>query len=534
MAVALYARVSTSRQAEKDLSIPDQLRQMRDYCGKHKWVIGEEYVEDGASATSDRRPVFQAMLAEACTTPPPFEFIVVHSLSRFFRDAIELGLYERKLGKFGVRLVSISQETPDDAGGLFMRRIFSMFDEYQSLENSKHTLRAMVENARQGFWNGAPPPYGYRAIETDGKGRHGKKKKLDIDPTEAEVVRTIYDIYSGRTALDVAGTKGIAAYLNAKGILRRGKAWTGNRIFDVLNNPIYQGELHFNRLNGKTKKLKPRKEWITVAVPAIVTEGVRAHADAVRSARRPSNCPPRQLSSPLLLAGLLRCGVCGAGMTLATGKSGRYRYYRCNNRMNHGKTRCDNAQPRVDALDKAVLTALADQVLAPTHLSALLQRLQKRLDNRGVTGAAELKLLKDELASNKAASDRLFDAVEKGILPPDDALHARAQKLRTQRQEVLLGIARASNAQAVPVKLLNRKNVDAFSVALRDKLLDPASGLSRRYLRLLVDRVTLERKRVTITGSNAKLAAVAEAHVAGRPEVVPSYVPKWLPFVHTN
>lgn len=32
MAVALYARVSTTRQAENDLSIPDQLRQLHDYC----------------------------------------------------------------------------------------------------------------------------------------------------------------------------------------------------------------------------------------------------------------------------------------------------------------------------------------------------------------------------------------------------------------------------------------------------------------------------------------------------------------------
>ena len=32
MAVALYARVSTAKQAEKDLSIPDQLRQMREWC----------------------------------------------------------------------------------------------------------------------------------------------------------------------------------------------------------------------------------------------------------------------------------------------------------------------------------------------------------------------------------------------------------------------------------------------------------------------------------------------------------------------
>ena len=36
--VALYARVSTVKQAEKDLSIPDQLRQMRDFCSQHKHV----------------------------------------------------------------------------------------------------------------------------------------------------------------------------------------------------------------------------------------------------------------------------------------------------------------------------------------------------------------------------------------------------------------------------------------------------------------------------------------------------------------
>jgi len=32
MVVARYARVTTTRQAEKDLSIPDQLNQMHDWC----------------------------------------------------------------------------------------------------------------------------------------------------------------------------------------------------------------------------------------------------------------------------------------------------------------------------------------------------------------------------------------------------------------------------------------------------------------------------------------------------------------------
>ncbi|MCA1481996.1 recombinase family protein, partial [Bradyrhizobium sp. NBAIM08] len=42
MAVALYARVSTTRQAENDLSIPDQLRQLKEYCKSHNLAVASE------------------------------------------------------------------------------------------------------------------------------------------------------------------------------------------------------------------------------------------------------------------------------------------------------------------------------------------------------------------------------------------------------------------------------------------------------------------------------------------------------------
>ena len=32
-----------------------------------------------------------------------------------------------------------------------MHQIMTLFDEYQSRENAKHTLRAIKENARQGY-----------------------------------------------------------------------------------------------------------------------------------------------------------------------------------------------------------------------------------------------------------------------------------------------------------------------------------------------------------------------------------------------
>ena len=59
---ALYLRVSTARQAEHDVSIPDQKRQGEAYCQSRGYQLVETYVEPGASATNDRRPEFQRMI----------------------------------------------------------------------------------------------------------------------------------------------------------------------------------------------------------------------------------------------------------------------------------------------------------------------------------------------------------------------------------------------------------------------------------------------------------------------------------------
>jgi site-specific DNA recombinase len=85
---ALYLRVSTGRQAEQDLSIPDQRRQLLAYCQLRGIEIVSEFVEPGATATDDKRPGFQRMIDEASHRPSPFNCIIVHSFSRFFRDQV--------------------------------------------------------------------------------------------------------------------------------------------------------------------------------------------------------------------------------------------------------------------------------------------------------------------------------------------------------------------------------------------------------------------------------------------------------------
>jgi DNA invertase Pin-like site-specific DNA recombinase len=167
---ALYLRVSTTRQAEVDLSIPDQRLQTKAYCERQGWQVVADYIEPGASAMDDQRPEFQRMIERASDDDRPFDVIVVHSFSRFFRDAFGLEMYIRRLAKHGVRLVSITQELGDDPSQVMMRQVIALFDEYQSRENAKHVLRAMKENARQGFYNGSRVPLGYAVEDVEQRG----------------------------------------------------------------------------------------------------------------------------------------------------------------------------------------------------------------------------------------------------------------------------------------------------------------------------------------------------------------------------
>ncbi len=70
---ALYMRVSTGRQAEHDLSIPDQRQQLQSWCRGHGYAVTAEFVEAGASATDDRRAVFQQMIERACDGENTFD-----------------------------------------------------------------------------------------------------------------------------------------------------------------------------------------------------------------------------------------------------------------------------------------------------------------------------------------------------------------------------------------------------------------------------------------------------------------------------
>jgi site-specific DNA recombinase len=296
---ALYLRVSTGRQADSDLSIPDQRRQAKGYCASRGWEIVADYVEPGVSATDDRRPEFQRMVDAATTKPPAFDVILVHSFSRFFRDQFQLEFYVRRLAKNGVRLASITQELGDDPMSNMIRQIMALFDEYQSRENAKHTLRAMKENARQGFWNGALPPIGYRIVEAAEQRGHRVKKTLEIDPIQAETVRLIFRLArEGDGSSGPMGVKSITKRLNAAGIRTRdGGRWGIGAVHKVLTRTTYIGRHRFNTKLWKTREPKPEAEVVEMAVPPIIEVAEFEAVQTLLKTRSPALTAPRIVSA---------------------------------------------------------------------------------------------------------------------------------------------------------------------------------------------------------------------------------------------
>jgi len=535
MIVALYARVSTTKQAEKDLSIPDQIRQMKEWSRARNYKIAEEYIEPGASATDDRRPVFQQMITDACTSPPPFDAIIIHSLSRFFRDMVEFALYERRLKKYGVIILSITQQTSDDPAGEMARRIFSLFDEYQSKENAKHTLRAMKENARQGYFNGSNAPYGFRVVEVENRGNKGKKKRLEVDPSEAAIVNTIYRLYlEGHEGKDL-GVKGIAAYLNNRGLTMRGGKWRKTLISKIIASRLYLGEYFFNKRDSRNQKTKPESEWIKVSLPPIVDAKTFQLVEEKRTAHLISNTPLRVTNTPTLLTGLLKCGICGSPMTIATGKSGRYRYYKCTSKINHvGKKECTNNNVRMETLDRLVLQTVSEKIFTPGRVELLMNQLKVNIKDSQSDHNEEIKRLSKELDGIKKETDRLFEAVEKGLIPLNESLHERMHAHEVRRQEILVEIARLRHQKEMPLAKLSKKHITAFCTALKELFQEKASDFGKEYLRLLLDEIRVTKKEVHLQGSHAALASALSCGSNSGFKKVPRFDQYWLPSADSN
>ncbi len=511
--VAVYARVSTTRQAENDISIPDQLAQAQRYCHGKGWHVVREFIDPGASARDDKRPEFQRLMDAACVDPSPFDVVLVHSQSRFFRDTAGYVVSKRRLDKHGVLLVSMTQDFGHGPSAEFAETVIAAADALHSAENAKHVSRTMLENARQGFWNGAQAPFGYQTVSAGQRGQR-LKKKLEIEPTEAETVRLIFKLFEeGDGSKGPMGIKEIVTWLNANGFRsRKGEVFYTSAVHKILTRETYAGTHFYNQHDSRTRKERPKDEWVAVAVPRIIQPKTFKRVQEHLHQRRPNVTAPRVTNSAVLLTGLAHCHCCGGPLMLGTGKSSRYRYYVCANLRTKGRTACaDPVRIPMAQFDALVIGALADQLLTPDRLTTLLREAHRH--RKAVTSgtAGRQATLQKQLRESDKRLQRLYTALAEGTVSDTASFRRTVSAVETEREEISRHLSLLDRDTPPLRQALSNQQATTIATTLKRRLLDAPPALQRRYVRGLVSEIVVDRDTATISGPPAAIAAAITA-----------------------
>lgn len=487
---AIYARYSSDLQSDR--SIDDQLALCRSFAQRERLVVVDTFHDKARSGASviGRDGLMSLMDA---ARDRAFDVLVVEALDRVSRDQEDLaGIYKR-LSFLGIEIRAVHDGKADAVQVGIRGLVGALY-----LQDLAHKIRrGMTGRVAAGASPGGKA-YGYAAVA-------GSPGELAIVDAEAEIVRRIFaEFNAGRSPRD------IAAGLNGDGIAPpRGSYWAGNTINGsrkrnngILQNPLYDGRLIWNRTRmikdpdtGKrVSRSNPPSEW--QEKPAEHLRIVEADTFAAATARRGERvgAPSGPKKGKRFLSGLLKCGRCGTGMSIA-GKMGRVtKVTRIVCTRAKESRACDNHKPyRLEDIEATVLTVLrrtvADRQAIEYFVKAYNAVEKARFSGSGV----ERQRLTTRLAMVGREFDRATDLAVKGILSDDEA-RSKLTALREERADIE---ARLRDLPETPKVVTLRsavaaqylRTLDAIEALLVDA--GPTSDELRGKLRKMVSAVVV-------------------------------------------
>ncbi len=498
MKVVLYARVSSDQQAEKNNSIPSQLRLLHEYADKHNMTVYKEYIDEAASALSVDRPAFLEMISETKKKFPPFQAILVWKLSRFARNRQDSIVYKAMLKKRGIEVISISEPIDNTPQGQLMEGMIEVLDEFYSAVLGQETMRGLIENTRKGYRNGGFATFGYKNVHIYDK-NNIQRTKYEVNESEAATVRLIFDLYRKGN-----GLKNIVLYLNTHGHKpRSGGKWGKSTVANVLRNEAYIGWTVFNKRDKKTygKQFKPKEQWIIIkdTHEPIVQKEIFDKTQKLIELRQPKNQPARVTASSYLLSGLMRCGKCGKayGVT-GYGRGKKYAYYNCITYSKQGKNVCPGHRVRADELDAEVIKRVKELLFSNENMKKLADDINRATKSLRTDYWKKITDLKKKASDIQNRIMRQYAAIESGVI--DLSLVApRLKELKSQKDSLQEEIAHyeSLNSRHQPVDI-SRAMIDGFRKEMEEIYVGNSVHEKRDFLKKFIEKIIVKDERIEI------------------------------------
>ena len=496
--IAGYVRISVDDELDRDnISIENQKAIIQDFVKTRFPGSSLTFHEDRdrSGYTFEQREGYQAMRKGLMSHK--YDILIVKDFSRFSRRNSR-GLVELEdLRDAGVRIISIGDgiDFPNDDDWLKIQFQF-LINEMPVTDTSKKVRNVIKRRQADGEWLCAAP-YGYII---------NKRKEFEIVPTEADIVRKIFDLYNN----DGWGYKRIANYLTDQGVptprmseqirkeadgqeyKRQVKAaWAIVTVQGILDNDFYigtlrQGKYTRAKINGKDIK-RDDGEHIVIENhhQAIIDYRTFATTMALREKRTRSNYRGVKINDNVY-SGFLECGDCGSPM-FSMSRSDLKPAYTCGTYHRRGLKGCTSHHIRVDRLDDLLKSyvqklmensaAMIDQLnrdlarenddIAETEQSAdhLAEVLDELLEEMKVTKRQRIREIMKK-PEKEAEIEATYDELEEELQKKIDGLNHQIDLLSDKRNTVIKVNRAAKTALEVFADILAKEKLDRNDLEL--------------------------------------------------------------------
>jgi DNA invertase Pin-like site-specific DNA recombinase len=243
---AVYTRKSTEHGLEQEFNSLDA---QRDACEAYiksqaflGWKVLPQHYDDGAySGGNLERPALKRLLADL--EADKIDVIVVYKIDRLTRSLVDFAKLVEAFDAKSVSFVAVTQQfnTTTSMGRLTLNILLS-FAQFERELAAERVRDKVAASRRKGMWTGGTVPLGYDA----------KDKKLVVNKSEAETVKTVFRAY-----LELGSFSKLVAELDRLKIVTKrrntkvakyngGIPFTYGPLAYFLKNRIYIGETHYD------------------------------------------------------------------------------------------------------------------------------------------------------------------------------------------------------------------------------------------------------------------------------------------------
>ena len=324
--VAAYVRVSS----EVEQSIKSFDNQKKYYLKKinsnDNWEFAGIYSDEGISGMNSlKRKGFLKMLVDA--ENGNFDLLLTKSISRFARNTLDTLKYVRLLKQYNVGIVFEEENINTlDLKNEMILSILGSVAQQEVVNLSENIKYGIQQKMKEGKPTGFTGCYGYEY--------NAEEQEFVVIPEEAEVIRSIFDMY-----INGSGVEEIKQKLNNAKIPTKtnNEYWRGSIIMKMLKNEKYTGNMILGKYctinNFEDKKIiknkgQSNKYLVKNNHEPIISKEKFDKVQEIIKKRYGEHSNHAGSTNRYCFSHHLRCGLCGYSMQRSILKyTGPY--YRC-------------------------------------------------------------------------------------------------------------------------------------------------------------------------------------------------------------